>query len=368
MGLVSFLFARRTTAACLEDLAAIHAPGQTRMILQRERSRADRSGTPLAVISFALRRSGDANDCLPLLVRMCKKRFRVTDEIGWLNKRRVCAILPCTDAAGAWKVADDICRSFPDDIMPPLCTVHTFSSSPTNGSGHSRNNIVAKGTCGDESLDGASAHLIRPVEELFVQPVPLWKRTMDLAGVSIGLPLSFPVFVLVALAVRLTSKGPIFFRQWRSGRGGKPFVMYKFRTMVADAEQQKNRLLHLNERDGPAFKIKSDPRITTVGRFLRATSLDELPQLWNVLRGEMSLVGPRPLPCDETAAAHRWQRRRLDVNPGLTCIWQVKGRAGVLFPDWIRMDMQYIRSMSLAQDLKLLVLTIPAVLRRGGAH
>ena len=170
-----------------------------------------------------------------------------------------------------------------------------------------------------------------------------------------------PLFALVAAAIRLTSPGPVIFRQWRTGRGGVPFRMNKFRTMVVDAEARKVDLMARNEQDGPAFKVRNDPRITPIGRFLRRTSLDELPQLLNVLRGDMSLVGPRPLPCDETRACETWHRQRLDVTPGLTCIWQVRGRSQVSFADWVRMDVQYIRSRSLAQDLKLLLLTMPAV-------
>jgi lipopolysaccharide/colanic/teichoic acid biosynthesis glycosyltransferase len=196
--------------------------------------------------------------------------------------------------------------------------------------------------------------------------MPAWKRALDVVGALAGLVLLAPLMAGIALAVRLTSPGPVLFRQRRSGRGGKPFVMYKFRTMVADAEDRKARLLALNEQDGPAFKIRDDPRVTPLGRFLRQTSLDELPQLWNVLRGDMSLVGPRPLPCDESEACAGWQRRRLDVTPGLTCIWQVRGRNRVSFADWARMDVRYIRTQSLVQDLKLLVLTLPALLLRRG--
>ncbi len=143
--------------------------------------------------------------------------------------------------------------------------------------------------------------------------------------------------------------------------------MYKFRSMISDAESLKSQLMELNEQDGPAFKITADPRVTRLGRFLRDTSLDELPQLWNVLRGEMSLVGPRPLPCDESDACLGWQKRRLDVTPGLTCIWQVKGRSQVTFNEWVRMDLQYVGRRSLWQDLKILISTVPAVLQRRGA-
>jgi lipopolysaccharide/colanic/teichoic acid biosynthesis glycosyltransferase len=202
---------------------------------------------------------------------------------------------------------------------------------------------------------------------MFHRVLPLWKRSLDILGAACGLLLLAPLFAVVALAIKLTSPGPVFFRQKRSGLGGRPFFMWKFRSMVVDAETKKKELLALNEQDGPAFKIKRDPRITPLGRFLRATSIDELPQLINVLLGDMSLVGPRPLPCHETARCAGWQRQRLEVTPGLTCIWQIKGRSRVSFADWVRMDIQYIRNTSLLQDLKLLLMTVPALLLRKGA-
>ena len=200
------------------------------------------------------------------------------------------------------------------------------------------------------------------MEPLFVQRTPLWKRSLDVIGATVGLIALAPLLVLVAVAVKVSSPGTVFFRQWRSGRGGKRFLLIKFRSMVAGAESKKQDLMGQNEQDGPAFKIKADPRITPLGRFLRATSIDELPQLWNVLTGNMSLVGPRPLPCHESAECRGWQRRRLDVTPGLTCIWQIKGRSKVSFADWMRMDIQYIRKRSLWLDLKLVLQTAPAVL------
>jgi lipopolysaccharide/colanic/teichoic acid biosynthesis glycosyltransferase len=211
----------------------------------------------------------------------------------------------------------------------------------------------------------------RPVaglEGLLARPMPLWKRTLDLFGAVTGLVVLAPLLAVIAAAIKLTSPGPVLFRQRRGGRAGEPFTILKFRTMTVDAEQRKAHLRGQNEQDGPAFKIKQDPRVTSLGRILRCTSLDELPQLWNVLRGDMSLVGPRPLPCDESAACSRWQRQRLDVTPGLTCIWQVRGRGRVSFAEWVRMDLRYIRSHSLVLDLLLLVLTVPAVLLRRGAH
>jgi lipopolysaccharide/colanic/teichoic acid biosynthesis glycosyltransferase len=176
------------------------------------------------------------------------------------------------------------------------------------------------------------------------------------------------VFAVIAALIRLDSKGPTFFRQARAGYGGKRFRMTKFRTMCIDAERLKAALRARSEQDGPAFKMLNDPRVTRVGAFLRRSSIDELPQLFNVLQGNMTLVGPRPLPCDETSACDVWQRQRLQVTPGLTCIWQIKGRSKVSFSEWVRMDVNYIRRRTLLHDLKILFLTVPAVLVRRGAR
>jgi lipopolysaccharide/colanic/teichoic acid biosynthesis glycosyltransferase len=173
---------------------------------------------------------------------------------------------------------------------------------------------------------------------------------------------------ICAALIKLTSTGPVIFAQPRAGLGGKPFMIYKFRTMCVGAEAQQAMLRAKNEQDGPAFKIKDDPRVTTIGKFLRKTSIDELPQLWNVLLGDMTLVGPRPLPVKESDACEGWQRRRLDVTPGLTCIWQVKGRSRVSFAEWVRMDVAYIRRRTFWHDLVILAQTVPAVLLRRGAR
>lgn len=202
-------------------------------------------------------------------------------------------------------------------------------------------------------------------EQLLLQL--LAKRAVDLLASSAALIVLSPVMVLVALAIKLTSPGPVFFAQDRVGMNQRRFRLYKFRSMVVDAEERRKELAHLNELDGPAFKMGRDPRVTLVGRILRKTSIDEIPQLINVLRGEMSLVGPRP-PLPDEVSNYQWMfRRRLSVKPGITCVWQVSGRSNTTFEEWMRMDKQYVENWSLWLDLKILLKTVPAVLFCRGA-
>jgi len=197
----------------------------------------------------------------------------------------------------------------------------------------------------------------------------LAKQVMDFVGAFFLLLLLSPVFALVAIAIKITSPGPVWFRQLRAGLNGAPFTLYKFRSMVTNAEQFKHELEAMNQMRGPVFKVDKDPRITPIGKILRKYSIDELPQLLNVLCGEMSLVGPRPLPVDEVKrfpdVAHR---RRLSVKPGLTCLWQISGRNEIVeFKDWVRLDLEYIDNWSLWLDIKILLRTIPVVLVGTGA-
>ncbi len=189
----------------------------------------------------------------------------------------------------------------------------------------------------------------------------LLKSIMDYCGAGIGLLTLSPLFLAIMAAVKLTSKGPAFFIQQRCGLYGRTFGLIKFRTMVENAEELKKELEKHNEMDGPVFKLTNDPRITPAGRFLRRTSLDELPQLLNVLMGQMSLVGPRPPLPSEVAQYEHWQRRRLSMKPGLTCIWQVSGRNNIDFERWMRMDLEYIDNWSLLLDVKLLLKTVREV-------
>jgi exopolysaccharide biosynthesis polyprenyl glycosylphosphotransferase len=197
------------------------------------------------------------------------------------------------------------------------------------------------------------------------------KRAIDVLVSAAAIILLSPVMVLTAALVKLTSPGPIFFIQKRLGRNKRMFEIFKFRTMGVDAEKRLKDLEHQNEADGAVFKIKNDPRITSIGRLLRKTSIDELPQLFNVLKGDMSLVGPRPLQVRDyelfETYCQDWQRRRFSVRPGITCLWQIKGRSSTTFEKWMELDLQYIRTWSLWLDLEILAKTVPAVLKGSGA-
>lgn len=194
----------------------------------------------------------------------------------------------------------------------------------------------------------------------------LSKRVLDIAGATVLLTLGAPFLVGAAVAIKATSPGPVLFKQLRMGKGGRLFLCFKLRTMVQDAEAKRAEVLHLNTMQGPAFKLPDDPRLTKVGKWLRRTSIDELPQAFNVLIGDMSLVGPRPLPVSENRYKGE-QVQRLSVKPGLTCIWQTSGRSTVTFDQWMDMDLAYVHNRSLLQDVSLLAKTVPAVLSNRGA-
>ena len=195
-----------------------------------------------------------------------------------------------------------------------------------------------------------------------------FKRLVDLVVSAAALVVLFPVFLLLAALIKLTSPGPVFYRQTRCGLGGRRFQLLKFRSMVANADQLLPHVEKFNELDGPAFKMRNDPRCTRLGRWLRMLSLDELPQLWNVLVGHMSLVGPRPPLPEEVDQYRPWQRRRLRMRPGMTCLWALEGRSQLRFDNWVRLDLLYIDNWSVWLDFKILLKTIPAVLSGRGAH
>lgn len=370
-------------------LSSMLTPEQMNIAIQRESARADRSGGEFALVLFRVRGRDRMSLSTMKLAKTLMGRIRATDDIGWYDEQHLAVLLPDTASTGAWRFADSVVALAAARTPRPLCSVYSYPTkwftddeapaTPLLSPEHNRRSNNGDGRYAVRNLipyflegfrDGMEQppSAVHRLETLLVRPLPWWKRVLDIVGASFGLTMAFPVMAICAALIKLTSKGPFIFAQPRAGLGGKPFMIYKFRTMCVGAEAQQAMLRAKNEQDGPAFKIKDDPRVTTIGKFLRKTSLDELPQLWNVLKGDMTLVGPRPLPVKEADACEGWQRRRLDVTPGLTCIWQVKGRSQVSFAEWVRMDVAYIRRRTFWHDLVILAQTVPAVLLRRGAR
>jgi len=369
-----------------------------RAILERERARADRNGHQFSVVVFKVGNpEADSTQIQHLAHVLANRIRRLTDHAGWLDNQCIGALLPYTSAAGAWRLADDVCHAIAAKASPPECTIYTYPSSWfSDSNGHSAQlhfqdispewkTTTSPGfSASAKHADGGNTELAaqqlmtnktpncgelaQGLKPFLLRPLPVWKCLMDIVGAIVGVILFSPVMLAAAVAVKLSSPGRIIFKQKRVGYGGKQFYLHKFRTMFDGAHKYKHTLLHKNEQSGPVFKIKHDPRITTVGRFLRKTSIDELPQLWNVLTGDMSLVGPRPPTLDEVPHYKTWQYKRLAVTPGITCIWQVSGRSKIGFEDWVRMDIRYTKARSLIHDIKILLRTIPAVISQRGAH
>jgi exopolysaccharide biosynthesis polyprenyl glycosylphosphotransferase len=254
-------------------------------------------------------------------------------------------------------------RSWLDDVEPVLDICQTFGIKASLSVDFFNVSFIKRET---GSLFGFPlVHFEQTVDHL---QWTVFKRVFDVICSFLGLLVLLPFFALMAIVIKCTSPGPVFFRQTRCGLNGRRFVLYKFRTMVIDAEERLKELMAQNEMSGPAFKMDNDPRLTPVGRFLRRYSLDEFPQLWNVLKGDMSLVGPRPPLDREVVQYENWHRRRLSMRPGLTCLWQVSGRNQITkFDDWMRLDLKYIENWSFGLDLKILLKTIPVVLSGDGA-
>jgi lipopolysaccharide/colanic/teichoic acid biosynthesis glycosyltransferase len=379
------LGARRTPHDVVRGILSIP---EFHSVLRFECSRSERSGLPFTVFLFRVERPRAALDVTRDVVIVLRERLRATDAIGWFDRRHVAALLPYTVGAGAEKVALEVrgalARAGLD--VPFESQTYPRSDDATPRNGHrvpAADPTVSVGSPAvPETADvgatvGETADTPEPVGEssadalllpsVVVTPLPWWKRAMDVGGSSLALLLLWPLIVVAAVAIKLDSRGPVLFRQRRVGVGGELFDFYKLRTMKTGADAQKAALRAHNEQTGPVFKMRQDPRMTRVGRLLRRSSIDELPQLWNVLIGDMSLVGPRPPTPDEVLEYEPWQRRRLAVTPGLTCFWQVSGRSEISFRDWVRLDLRYADARSPSTDLQVLARTVPAVISARGA-
>src|SRR5258706_11301941 len=364
------------------NLHAMLTPAQMQRILRRARLRADRCKGQMSVAVFELADASRATRRqLRRLARIVLRRSRMTDDIGWINEQQVCAVLPDTGPFGAHQFGGSVrtlaakrgleisytIYSYPEhdefdesDNVGKRCAPSralgvqsTFSAgAPERTSAIpmslDRRPLVA---VVDRAMRCDEHRSVGTLSQLLTRDMPAWKRAMDIIGASIGLTIALPIMAIAALLIRVSSAGPVMFQQRRAGFSGARFTIFKFRTMVPNAEHLKAALRPHSEQDGPAFKMSGDPRITSIGRFLRATSLDELPQFWNVLVGNMSLVGPRPPLSYEFRAYDLWHRRRvLEIKPGITGFWQVEGRSRIRFDDMVRLDLTYARAWAISRD------------------
>jgi Undecaprenyl-phosphate galactose phosphotransferase WbaP len=285
-------------------------------------------------------------------------RIRETDLAGWLKRRTIGIILPETPTKGAWKLADDICQLLTGGLRLPNCEVYEYPPDSDDEDG---------GNGG-----GPPSRKARSLHELIDDPLPTWKRAVDMVGAGTALAIAAPIMLLVMLLIKIQSPGPALYRQERIGRHRRRFKVWKFRTMVCDADRILQECLakspELREEWNREHKLKNDPRITPIGHWLRKTSVDELPQLWNVLCGQMSLVGPRPIVAAEIVKYADKFGPYCKVLPGITGLWQVSGRNDTSYAERVDLDCHYARHSSLRLDVAILFKTVHVVLLRRGAY
>jgi lipopolysaccharide/colanic/teichoic acid biosynthesis glycosyltransferase len=329
--------------------------------LQREKSRTDRSKAPLSIALFSP--SGIGSDVTDLLELLSDTK-RETDTLGYLGEDRIAILLPDTNEQGAQRLAQKIVHRASN--LPLSTVTRTYPDQLFD-------NLIA------QKQEVPDLYPLLPEEAAEPNRGYFLKRGLDIVGAIVALLMLSPLMLLTAIAVAMSSPGPVIFRQVRLGKRGVPFVFYKFRSMYCDADDRIHReyvasliagaeSANQGDAEKPVYKLKSDPRVTTIGRFIRRTSLDELPQFFSVLKGDMSLVGPRPPLTYEVEKYQSWHLRRiLEVRPGITGLWQVEGRSRTSFDEMVRLDLRYIRSCSLGFDLNLLFRTVKVVLGCDGA-
>lgn len=343
----------------------VHSPAKFHQALKYERALADRVGTTFSVVSVELHTPLSEERDLQDLVQALSQRVRTTDVLGFLDDRTLSILMPGTGTEGGVSFAADFRNQHYGKIGLLPFTVychpdHWFGGG--NGSG-----IHSTGTNGqNRGRDMDLGRIVHRVEGTLTGRLPIWKRILDIVGSLLGLVLSSPIFLILSTYIKMVSPGPVLFKQKRLGFRAVPFTFLKFRTMHPDNDPRHHQA-HLKElitTDEPMEKLdrSSDPRIIPGGRVLRKACVDEIPQLINVLKGEMSLVGPRPCLPYEAEEYLRWHGQRFDVLPGLTGLWQVSGKNNLTFKQMIRLDIRYCRNMSLWLDLKILVRTIPTII------
>jgi len=376
----------------LKDESEIYSEKEFWKILDRERARVDRNEQVFSLVLFDVKKIISDKKSLSFLTQALLNRARATDVVGWVRGNKIAALLPETSREGAWKFATDVSLAisylhnvidyhvytYPQDKV--FQKIKTRDSSrnidfyswdqvrafwdgvPMNGRGKNSQIPVAlhKENAASNGKNGKVLTYLR-------KPIPLWKRAIDIFGASVGLVLFSPIFLLMAVYIKLVSPGPIFYKQIRIGLDGKPFQFWKFRTMKPQSDEKvhENYLKQLMKKDVPMTKLdlKNDDRIIPFGKLIRQSGLDELPQLINVLRGEMSLIGPRPSLPYEVEGFLPWHKRRFDVLPGMTGLWQVNGKNRTTFHQMMKFDVAYAKQYSFINDLMILLKTGPAIFR-----
>jgi lipopolysaccharide/colanic/teichoic acid biosynthesis glycosyltransferase len=345
-------------------------------ILERERARSDRYGNIFSLIIFEASNSNGHKPKVLIPIDILINRLRPTDEVGWYNKARLGIILPSTPYEGAVKLANDICIQIQNRTRKsPAFEVLIYPADRLDKVDRKSQNHFLKndecvlsgfGETQTQTVDvGDCKRLAENSNLLFTQELPMWKRAIDIFGSLFGLLVLSPLLLTLAVLIKIVSPGPAFFSQKRIGYLGRPFTMFKFRTMKmnADTAPHENHVSDLIQNGKPLIKMDGrDPRIFPLGKFLRLTGLDELPQLVNVLRGEMSLVGPRPELPSALQYCEPWQTRRFETKPGLSGLWQVSGKTKTTFTEMMRLDISYVKKRSFWLDVLILLKTLPTIL------
>ena len=383
------------------QLPGICSARQFQDILRNERYRADRNGHQFSLLVFDVGRSNENYIQMQRLADVLRKRTRWTDNVGLLDNKRIGVVLPYTTTAGAWRLADDVCQVVAHEATFPKCSVCTYPAKTHSKNGEHPNQLhfadlspewkaaarrnlpTSAQNVGrrnnDFALEQSAADTIRnyqgcsqSLEVLFPQPLPLWKRSMDVAGALFGLIVLSPLLLIQCFIIKIVSPGPVLFKQERIKCLGKMFRMLKFRTMDinTDVSVHKQHLAALikstnndnQELQKPMVKLDNDPQIIPLGKYLRKMCLDEIPQLINVLRGEMSLVGPRPPLEYEVEEYPQWCYGRFNTVPGMTGLWQVSGKNRLTFDEMVRLDIRYSREKSFWLDIKIILKTPSAII------
>jgi len=354
----------------IKDFERILSNRNFHKLLDYERSRSDRSGREFSVIFFFLEHIAGNDKELLYFIRIITGRVRQTEEIGWLQENNcIGVLLPDTSFAGADKLVKDVLSLNGKFSPPPSYQVYTYPGRWIEGMHDQRSPRWKPGPSSNRSSTGTQSFRLKDygIVKMLAPHMPLWKRSVDMLGALVGLVLFSPVFILIMVLIKTVSPGPVFFKQTRVGFLGTSFTCLKFRTMEhnADSTMHQNHVCGLCNSDHPLKKLDShDPRIIPLGRMLRKTGMDELPQLINVLSGEMSLIGPRPDLPYTVRNYLPWQKRRFETYPGLTGLWQVNGKNSTTFNEMMRYDISYVKKQSFLLDSKIFFKTLPTIIRQ----